>query len=493
MQLVDLQHQRVQARRTCTDRDHRRTGHRQGHRAGQQQRAQRRVRGERRQARPGSGDQTGPRGQPGQPGLLRLRGLRHGPEVAQQERAHAVHPDLGSGGRLGEQAADQLTGPRVLHPGVEGLVAAPGVGQRAPGAGQGHGDQQGQQRRMQHREHARSGDQRDHRVDHPSAVADHVPGGPGAVLGRVQQLVEGVVLDGGQLDVRRPPQVQLGRHPFHLGFQPSGGVDGGGPQQRGDQRHDGHHDEGGGSRAQPLLDVRAGEQLAERVVHGQQAHRLDHAPAGLRRQHHPRGPRVRLPGQPETGRQHAGQPGHHRPEGQREEGVRVLVPAHVVPQRPAEQQPFRRRHHRLGRLPLLPHRDLPDPDGTATIPAVTPGSAGRERTHEGRGGSTVRVSGAVGGCWVACETWRGLGARAGCRSCGTGGNGRLGRHRRQPGRQRLRPGGRNSYAETARDQSGAVPVTRHRARYSGIGGVYGTVPSGRWISRAVPVARAPTA
>lgn len=53
--------------------------------------------------------------------------------------------------------------------------------------------------------------------------------------------------------------------------------------------------------------------------------------------------------------------------------------------------------------------------------------------------------------------------------------------------------GGNGYAETARDQSGAVPVTRHRARYSGIGGVYGTVPSGRWMSRAGPVTRAPTA
>lgn len=38
------------------------------------------------------------------------------------------------------------------------------------------------------------------------------------------------------------------------------------------------------------------------------------------------------------------------------------------------------------------------------------------------------------------------------------------------------------YALTGRDQAGAVPVTRHRARYSGIGGVYGSLPSGRWIS-----------
>ncbi|EPJ34097.1 hypothetical protein STAFG_8851 [Streptomyces afghaniensis 772] len=38
------------------------------------------------------------------------------------------------------------------------------------------------------------------------------------------------------------------------------------------------------------------------------------------------------------------------------------------------------------------------------------------------------------------------------------------------------------YALTGRDQAGAVPVTRHSARYSGIGGVYGSVPCGRWIS-----------
>ncbi len=37
------------------------------------------------------------------------------------------------------------------------------------------------------------------------------------------------------------------------------------------------------------------------------------------------------------------------------------------------------------------------------------------------------------------------------------------------------------YALTDRDQAGDVPVTRHRARYRGIGGVYGSLPSGRWI------------
>ncbi|CAL9320739.1 hypothetical protein SUDANB51_02018 [Streptomyces sp. enrichment culture] len=37
------------------------------------------------------------------------------------------------------------------------------------------------------------------------------------------------------------------------------------------------------------------------------------------------------------------------------------------------------------------------------------------------------------------------------------------------------------YALTDRDQAGDVPVTRHRARYRGIGGVYGSPPSGRWI------------
>ncbi len=116
--------------------------------------------------------------------------------------------------------------------------------------------------------------------------------------------------------------------------------------------------------------------------------------------------------------------------------------------------------------------------------------------YEGRGGSTIRVSGAAGGRWVA---WgHGSDRRTGGPGGQGGGNG--GRTRAAPvapdgaqdGGKRPCPGG-DGYAETARDQSGAVPVTRHRARYSGIGGVYGTVPCGRWMSRAVPVTRAPTA
>ncbi len=207
---------------------------------------------------------------------------------------------------------------------------------------------------MQHRQHTGRRDQRDHRVDHTRPVHDHPAGGGGAVLRGVQQFVEGVVLDRGQFHGRGPLQVPLGRHPLHLGLQAAGGVGARGPQQCREQHHEGHRDQCGDGSAQPVVDRPAAHQPGQHAVDREQAHRLGRAPARLGGQHDPRGAPVGLPGEPETGRQQGRQPGDHGAEVQLQERVGVLVPAHVVAQRPAEEQPLRLGHLRRG--PLLPHR-----------------------------------------------------------------------------------------------------------------------------------------
>lgn len=243
-----------------------------------------------------------------------------------------------------------------------------------------------------------------------------------------------------------------------------------GPQQRRDQHHDGHDGQGGGCRAQPLRDVGSGEQLPERAVHGQQAHRLGRAPAHLGGQHDPCRPRVRLPGQPQAGRQHAGQPDHHRPEAQLQKGVRMLVPPHVVPQRPPEQRPLRPRDLGPARLALLSHR-APPPRPMTERPLSRAGRrwgrarAGVPGARWGCGGGGVAGVGRRAGTWGCCP---GQVRRA--HGCGV----RRARRRRSRVPQLgppHRPKPAQPHAETARDQSGVVPVTRHRARYRGIGGV----------------------
>lgn len=315
--------------------------------------------------------------------------------------------DLGRRRGFGEQTGDEVPRARVLHPGVEGLVAASGVRQGAPGAGQGHRHQQRQQERMQHRQDAGRGDQGDQRVHHARAVADHVSAGAGSVLGGVQQLVKGVVLDRGELDRGRPLQVQLRRHPLHLGLQPPGGIRRSGPQQCREQEHGGHQGQCGGCAAQPVLDHAAGDQPAQHGVHRQQADRLCRAPGDLGRQDDAGGSRVGLPGQAEGRGQQGRQPGHHGPEVELQEGVPVLVPARVVAERSAEQQPLRLgdvtlvgtclprlrslfllRRTSLSRLSCLPHRRPPRSRSrtTATIAGGGTSMAGRRSRETGRAG-----------------------------------------------------------------------------------------------------------
>ncbi len=286
-----------------------------------------------------------------------------------------MHPDLGGRLRLGQQAADQATRPGVLHPGVPGLVAPPGVRQRAPGRRQRHRRQQRQQHRMQHGQHARRRDQRYQGAHHTRGVRDHPARRSGAVLGGVQQFVEGVVLDRGQLHGGRPLQVQLGGHPLHLGLQAPGRPRGRGPQQRPDQGHGAHDRQHRYGVAQPVLDRAAGDQPPQHAVHGQQADRLRHAPAHLGRDHRARRPPVGLPGQPAARPQQLRQPRDHGPQTQLQESVVVPVPAHVVTQRAAEQQPLRLGQPGLARTGTLPpppedpHPPTP-PRGTARpVPA----------------------------------------------------------------------------------------------------------------------------
>ncbi|GAA3139061.1 hypothetical protein GCM10010521_26810 [Streptomyces rameus] len=72
-----------------------------------------------------------------------------------------------------------------------------------------------------------------------------------------------------------------------------------------------------------------------------------------------------------------------------------------------------------------------------------------------------------GGSGRAAGDPAGGGGAGGDRAGGDRADGRAGR----PAVSEWPGGGRGCQADAARDQSGAVSVTRHRARYSGMGGV----------------------
>lgn len=215
--------------------------------------------------------------------------------------------------------------------------------------------------RVQHGQHARRRDQRDQGAHHARGVRDHPARRSGAVLGGVEQFVEGVVLDRRQLHGGRPLQVQLGGHPLHLGLQAPGRPGGRGPQQRPDQGHSAQDRQHRHGAAQPVLDRAPGDQPPQHAVHGQQADRLRHTPAHLGRDHRARRPPVGLPGQPAARPQQLRQPCHHGPQAQLQERVVVRVPAHVVTQRPAEQQPLRLGHPGLAGTGPLPAPHPPRP------------------------------------------------------------------------------------------------------------------------------------